>query len=70
MKLQEMREKSVEELNDVVVDCKKQLFELRLQKSLHKLENTSQIKKLKQRIAQVKTVIREKSIKNEVKENA
>ncbi len=62
MKLQEMREKTVEELQDAVVDFKKQLFDLRLQKSLHKLENTAQIGQVKTLIAQVKTVIREKQV--------
>ncbi len=63
MKLQEMREKTVEELNEAIVDFKKQLFDLRVQKSLHKLENTAQIGQLKVKIAQAKTVIKEKSSK-------
>ncbi len=63
MKLQEMREKTVDELNEAIVDFKKQLFDLRVQKSLHKLENTAQIGQLKVKIAQAKTVIKEKSSK-------
>lgn len=62
MKIQEMREKTVEELKDAVVDFKKQLFDLRVQKSLHKLENTAQIGQIKRLIAQVKTVITEKQV--------
>lgn len=61
MKLQEMREKTVDELKAIVVDYKKQLFDLRVQKSLNKLENTAQIGKIKREIAQIKTVIREKA---------
>lgn len=61
MKLQEMREKTVEELKATVVDYKKQLFDLRVQKSLNKLENPAQIGKIKREIAQIKTVIREKA---------
>lgn len=64
MKLQEMREKTVEELNTAIIDYKKQLFDLRLQKSLHKLENTSQIRQVKTLIAQAKTVIKEKQVAN------
>ena len=64
MKLQEMREKTVEELNTAIIDYKKQLFDLRLQKSLHKLENTSQIRKVKTLISQAKTVIKEKQVEN------
>ena len=62
MKLQEMREKTVEELQAAVVDYKKQLFELRLQKATHKLEKTADISKTKRLIAQAKTVIREKEV--------
>ncbi len=61
MKIEEMREKTVEELKTAVVDYKKQLFDLRVQKSLNKLENTAQIGKIKREIAQIKTVINEKS---------
>ncbi|MGN0197896.1 MAG: 50S ribosomal protein L29 [Candidatus Gastranaerophilaceae bacterium] len=61
MKLEEMREKTVEELKAAVVDSKKQLFDLRVQKSLNKLENTAQIGKIKREIAQMKTVINEKA---------
>ena len=39
MKLNEMREKSVDELQTAVEDWKKQLLEARLQLSTHKLEN-------------------------------
>lgn len=62
MKLQEMREKSVDELKATVIDYKKQLFDLRLQKTLHKLENTAQIGQVKTLIARAKTVIREKQV--------
>lgn len=61
MKIQEIREKTVDELNAAVVDYKKQLFELRVQKSLGKLDNTAQIGKIRKEIAQIKTVIREKA---------
>ena len=61
MKLQELKEKSIEELNALIVDTKKQLFDLRLQKALQKLENPAQIRQLKTVIAQAKTLIKEKS---------
>ncbi len=61
MKLQELKEKTIDELNSLIVDTKKQLFDLRLQKSLQKLENTAQIRQLKTVIAQAKTLIKEKS---------
>lgn len=61
MKLKELKEKSIDELNSLITDTKKQLFDLRLQKSLQKLENTAQIRQLKTVIAQAKTLIKEKS---------
>ena len=62
MKLQEMREKTAAELKDVIVEFKKQLFNLRLQKSTHKLENTASISTTKHLIAQAKTLIKEKGV--------
>ena len=64
MKLSEMREKSVEELQTAIVDWKKQLLESRLQLSTHKLENTTSISKTKKLIAQAKTIITEKGVQN------
>ena len=62
MKLSEMREKTVEELKQYVVDSKKLLLDARIKKSMHKLENTAEISKTKRLIAQAKTVIKEKEI--------
>lgn len=62
MKLSEIREKTMEELSDEVVSLKKNLFDLRMQLSTHKLEDTSQIAKTKSLIAKIKTVIREKQL--------
>lgn len=62
MKVQELKEKSVQELQDIIVDYKKQLFELRFKKSLHKLENTSQILKTKKNIARAKTIINQMNL--------
>ena len=60
MKLSEMREKTVDELKNAIVDWKKDLFNYRLQLSTQKLENTALISKTKKLIAQAKTVIKEK----------
>lgn len=61
MKLKEIREKSIEELKELILDSKKQLLNFRMQKALQKLENTAQIGQLKTVIAQAKTLIKEKS---------
>jgi len=64
MKLNEMREKTVDELKSAIVDWKKDLFTYRLQLSTHKLENTASISKTKKLIAQAKTIITEKGVQN------
>ena len=64
MKLSEMREKTVEELKQFVLDSKKALMENRIKLSMHKLENTAEISKTKKLIAQAKTVIKEKEAAN------
>jgi large subunit ribosomal protein L29 len=61
MKLSEMREKTADELQEAIIDWKKQLLEARLQLSTHKLENTASISKTKKLIAQAKTIITEKA---------
>ncbi len=60
-----MREKTVEELQNAIVDWKKDLFNYSMQLSTHKLENTSLISKTKRLIAQAKTVINEKACEKE-----
>ena len=62
MKLSEMREKTVEELKQFIVDSKKQLLDARIKKSMLKLEDTAIISKTKRLVAQAKTVIKEKEI--------
>lgn len=62
VKLDDIKEKSVEELNEEVVSLRKKLVTLRMSKAMHKLEDTSEIRKAKHRIAQLKTVIREKQL--------
>jgi len=64
MKLSEMREKSVDELQSAIIDWKKQLLDSRLQLSTHKLENIATISKTKRLIAQAKTIITEKGVQN------
>jgi large subunit ribosomal protein L29 len=62
VKVKEMRDLSVQELSDEVTAVKKKLFELRMAKALHKLENPMEIPAIKNQIAQLKTVIREKEL--------
>ena len=57
----ELRGKSVEELNEELVAAKKELFNLRFQNATNQLDNTSRIKEVRRNIARIQTVITEKS---------
>lgn len=62
MRIEEIKEKSVNELNDKVLELKKELFELRFQQATGQLEKASQLKEVKKTIARIKTVITEKEM--------
>ena len=55
--LEELRSKSVEELNADLDAAKKELFNLRFQNATNQLDNTSRIKEVKRNIARIKTVL-------------
>jgi large subunit ribosomal protein L29 len=59
--IKELREKSTEELNQELVNAKKELFNLRFQNATNQLENTSRIKEVRKNIARIQTVITAKS---------
>ena len=55
----ELRGKSVEELNEELVAAKKELFNLRFQNATNQLDNTSRIKEVRKNIARIPTLITE-----------
>ena len=57
--VKELRGKSVEELNQVLVAAKKELFNLRFQNATNQLDNTSRIKEVRKNIARIQTMITE-----------
>ena len=57
----DLRGKSVEELNEELVAAKKELFNLRFQNATNQLENTSRIKEVRKNIARIQTIITEKA---------
>lgn len=59
--LEELRNKSVEELNKDLVAAKKELFNLRFQNATNQLENTARIKEVRKNIARINTVITERA---------
>lgn len=65
MKLKEYKEelkaKSLEDLQSDLVAAKKELFNLRFQNATNQLENTSRIKDVRRNIARIQTVIAQKA---------
>ena len=59
--VEDLRKKSVSELNEELVAAKKELFNLRFQNATNQLDNTSRIKEVRKNIARIQTVITEKS---------
>ena len=57
----DLRAKSVEELNEELVAAKKELFNLRFQNATNQLDNTSRIKEVRKNIARIQTMITEAS---------
>ncbi len=61
MKVKELREKKIIELNTVLIDLLKEHFELRMQHKGSELKDTSKLTKIRRNIAKVKTIIKEKT---------
>ena len=59
--VEELKNKSANELNDELVAEKKELFNLRFQNATNQLDNTSRIKEVRKNIARIQTVITEKA---------
>ena len=62
MKLSEIREKNIDELNAELVSKKEELFHLRFQHAINQLDNPQKIVETRKTIARLMTVIREKEI--------
>jgi len=60
MKVHEIRELKVEELNGKIKDLQDQVFRLRIQKAMGQLDAPSKMRTVRRELARVKTVLREK----------
>ena len=58
--LKQVRDMSVEKLQEKLQELKKDLFMLRMQHATNQLDNPMQIAAVKKDIARIKTIIREK----------
>ena len=61
MKAAELRDRSVDELNQELQSLLHAQFKLRMQKATQQLTNTSQIRKVRRDIARVRTVLNQKA---------
>ncbi|WP_293573949.1 50S ribosomal protein L29 [Phaeobacter sp.] len=61
MNANDLREKTVDELRDMLASLKKESFNLRFQQATGQLENTSGIKAARRNAARVKTILNEKA---------
>ena len=59
--VEDLKAKSVAELNEELVAAKKELFNLRFQNATNQLDNTSRIKEVRRNIARIQTVITAKA---------
>ena len=64
MKMMELRELTNEELQQKYEDFREELFNLRFQKAMNRLENPLRVKDVRRDIARIKTLITERQ-KNE-----
>ena len=63
MMASEIRDMTAQELENKLVDLKKELFALRFQHTVNQLDNPARLKAVKKDIARIKTVLREQSAK-------
>ena len=62
MKASELRDKTLDQLDDELVKLKKEQFNLRFQKASGQLENVARVRQVRRDIARIKTVARLKSL--------
>ncbi|MDR1539239.1 MAG: 50S ribosomal protein L29 [Clostridiales bacterium] len=63
--LEQLREKTVDELGAELVTQKKALFNLRFQKATNQTENTAMIRTVRKNIARIATIITQKQMELE-----
>ena len=66
MKVKEIRELTTEQIVAKIKENKEELFNLRFQQATGNLEKPSRIRDLRHDVARLKTVLRERELKEEV----
>ena len=65
MKVNDIRKMTTEEINKKIVDAKEELFNLRFSQATGNLEKPSRIKELRKLVARMKTILRERELKED-----
>ncbi len=60
MKVAEVRTKDIKDLQKLVLDCKRELFNLRFQKAQGQLTNTARVREVRRTIARTHTILQER----------
>ena len=61
MKIEELKNKTLDQLKSILIDLKKESFNLRFQKANGQLENTARVTVVKRSVARVLTLINNKT---------
>jgi large subunit ribosomal protein L29 len=61
MNVKDMRAKSPEELNKEILDLRRAQFSMRMQIATQQLTKTTELKRVKREVAQIKTILTEKA---------
>lgn len=67
MKIEEIRKKDNTELNSMIIDLKKEAFNLRFQKAAGSLTKTDRMREVRKAVAKIMTVLNERKLNLEVK---
>jgi large subunit ribosomal protein L29 len=68
--MSDLRDMTIEELNEALVEAKEERFNLRFQVATNQLDNTARLKTVKKEIAQILTVLRERELEPATVETA
>ncbi|MEQ9042691.1 MAG: 50S ribosomal protein L29 [Alphaproteobacteria bacterium] len=60
MKAEDLRSKSLDELEDSLLNLRKEIFNLRFQRTSGQLESTAQLRHARRDIARIKTILNER----------
>ncbi|OGT63869.1 MAG: 50S ribosomal protein L29 [Gammaproteobacteria bacterium RIFCSPLOWO2_02_FULL_47_50] len=64
MNTSELRKKNNEELNNLLLELRREQFNLRMQKGSGQLSKPSEVKRVRRDIARIKTIMNESSMGN------